>query len=228
MTSTLLIGIATLLYGIANLFLRHTHPHWFRKLTFMKEKFGDKLGVFLHFIFYSVLPIFIGLSFIDQEIDLRSYVGEQTPVSYVSEYVPTEFTFPKGWFENPNEHPFDFQVFSPQEKTAFSAFLFKVEDFDPSTTPLDVLELQVEDLKAKRDSFKEVQSLERTETESLKIQTVLYQGQTEDQTYLYRFSLLEFKHHPEVFSVVLQVILPERMDRDLRILDTILASAKPS
>ena len=62
--TTLAIGLFALLFGICTLFLRVKNPEKFEKLNAMKEKYGEKTGVTIHTISYSVIPIIVGVVFI--------------------------------------------------------------------------------------------------------------------------------------------------------------------
>lgn len=57
---TVLFGAVLALFGASTLVLRHTHPSWFKKLGPMKKLWGDKLGYIVHFIGYSLVPLFLG------------------------------------------------------------------------------------------------------------------------------------------------------------------------
>lgn len=61
---TLGIGIAVACYSIASGILRFIKPSMFSKLELMKERWGEKAGSIAHFIFYVILPAFIGIAFI--------------------------------------------------------------------------------------------------------------------------------------------------------------------
>jgi hypothetical protein len=62
--TTLAIGLFALLFGICTLFLRVKNPEKFGKLNAMKKKYGEKLGVTIHTISYTVIPIIAGIIFI--------------------------------------------------------------------------------------------------------------------------------------------------------------------
>ncbi len=59
--TTVVIGIAALLFGIYTIYVRSTNPDKFGKLKAMKEKFGEKRGALIHLVFYSVIPITFGI-----------------------------------------------------------------------------------------------------------------------------------------------------------------------
>jgi len=62
--TTLTIGLFAFLFGICTLFLRMKNPEKLGKLNAMKEKYGDKTGVTIHTISYTVVPIIVGIVFI--------------------------------------------------------------------------------------------------------------------------------------------------------------------
>lgn len=62
--ATLVIGLFVLLFGICTLFMRVKNPEKFGKLNAMKEKYGEKAGVAIHVISYTVIPIIAGIAFI--------------------------------------------------------------------------------------------------------------------------------------------------------------------
>jgi len=62
--TTLAIGLFALAFGICTLFVRMKNPDKFGKLNTMKEKFGEKTGVAIHTISYTVIPIIVGIVFI--------------------------------------------------------------------------------------------------------------------------------------------------------------------
>ena len=62
--TTLAIGLFALLFGICTLVLRLKNPEKFGKLNAMKEKYGEKTGITIHTISYTVIPIIAGILFI--------------------------------------------------------------------------------------------------------------------------------------------------------------------
>ena len=62
--TTLAIGLFALLFGVCTLFVRIKRPEKFGKLNAMKEKYGEKTGIAIHTISYTVIPIIAGIVFI--------------------------------------------------------------------------------------------------------------------------------------------------------------------
>ncbi len=62
--TTLAIGVFALLFGVCILIVRIKTPEKFSKLNAMKEKFGDKQGLIIHSVAYTIIPIVIGTVFI--------------------------------------------------------------------------------------------------------------------------------------------------------------------
>ncbi|MHC4574627.1 MAG: hypothetical protein ACYS76_10935 [Planctomycetota bacterium] len=60
----LAIGLFALLFGVYTLIFRMKNPEKFGKLNVMKEKYGEKTGVLIHTISYTVIPIIAGIIFI--------------------------------------------------------------------------------------------------------------------------------------------------------------------
>jgi len=60
----LVLGIVIFGYGIFSFILRIKSPGKFGKLEEMKKQFGNKGGMTIHIIFYSILPILGGIVFI--------------------------------------------------------------------------------------------------------------------------------------------------------------------
>ena len=61
---TLIIGLLALLFGISTLTIRIKNPGKLKKLTAMKERYGEKAGIAIHTIFYTVIPVVAGSIFI--------------------------------------------------------------------------------------------------------------------------------------------------------------------
>ena len=59
--TTVLIGSSALGFGLVTVVLRSTKPTLFKKLGAMKERYGEKKGLAVHVIGYSVAPIVFGL-----------------------------------------------------------------------------------------------------------------------------------------------------------------------
>ena len=58
---TLLLGIFATSFGIYTAIVRIFWPHHFGKLGPMKKLYGERAGVAVHVVGYTVLPIFFGL-----------------------------------------------------------------------------------------------------------------------------------------------------------------------
>jgi hypothetical protein len=62
--TTFAVGLFALIFGICTLFLRVKDPEKLGKLNAMKEKYGEKTGVTIHTVSYTVIPIVVGILFI--------------------------------------------------------------------------------------------------------------------------------------------------------------------
>ena len=61
---TIALGLAMIAFGIVSSILRMTHPHLFRKLEPMKQRWGEQAGFWLHVFGYSIVPIVGGVMFV--------------------------------------------------------------------------------------------------------------------------------------------------------------------
>jgi hypothetical protein len=62
--TTVIIGVAAILFGLYTAFLRAKQPGKLGKLEAMKKKFGATAGNLVHLIAYTVLPLVVGAVFI--------------------------------------------------------------------------------------------------------------------------------------------------------------------
>ena len=60
--ASLVFGIFALLFGLYTIYLRITKDsQGLEKLDTMKKTYGEKAGLYIHIIFYTIVPIVIGL-----------------------------------------------------------------------------------------------------------------------------------------------------------------------
>ena len=59
---TMILGIFCIGYGIFSIIMRIKSPEKFGKLGAMKEKFGEKTGMLIHIVSYTVVPILTGVA----------------------------------------------------------------------------------------------------------------------------------------------------------------------
>lgn len=57
---TISVGAIIVFYGLYTLSIRILHPQRLIKLKAMKEKFGKSVGITIHVIAYTVMPIIFG------------------------------------------------------------------------------------------------------------------------------------------------------------------------
>lgn len=60
MNVNLLLGIAAVGYGLYTAYVRATSPEKFGKLGAMKQRWGDRGGMIVHVIGYTVVPLIVG------------------------------------------------------------------------------------------------------------------------------------------------------------------------
>jgi hypothetical protein len=58
---TMLLGVASLGYGLYTVWARRAKPEQFAKLEPMKKVWGEKAGPIVHVIGYTVMPILLGV-----------------------------------------------------------------------------------------------------------------------------------------------------------------------
>jgi len=141
---------------------------------------------------------------------------------------PLEFRFPAGWYRNPEDNPYDLQYFSGDRHMNAGVFQFARADLAEEIDARRLLELQVDDMKAKRKNFKLVEderTIELTE-KKLKLTTVVYSGEKDMGRYYYKFTLVELSQSLDTPAVLLQVALPSEWANSKPILEEITESAR--
>jgi hypothetical protein len=114
-------------------------------------------------------------------------------VSFVTKYASIEFSFPPGWQENRDDHPYDLQCSSSSKNMNTGVFVFKRIDLATDSKPIDTFWKQVNDLKSKRGSFEELEALQTLNYDDKTVTSITYLGEKDSSQYCYRFSLIEFK-----------------------------------
>ena len=61
---TIGVGIAAILYGVYTLIMRVKAPEKFGKLEAMKKFWGERAGLVVHIVGYTLLPILAGILFV--------------------------------------------------------------------------------------------------------------------------------------------------------------------
>jgi hypothetical protein len=61
---TIGVGVAAFLYGVYTLIMRVKAPEKFGKLEAMKKFWGEKSGLVVHFVGYTLIPMIVGISFV--------------------------------------------------------------------------------------------------------------------------------------------------------------------
>ena len=57
----IIFGLFCVGYGIYSFSFRRNHPEKFGKLEALKQAYGDKVGNAVHIVFYSIVPILLGV-----------------------------------------------------------------------------------------------------------------------------------------------------------------------
>jgi hypothetical protein len=69
---SLMLGVAAVVFGAYTAWARKAKPEQFRKLEPMKRLYGERAGVIVHTIGYTVVPIVYGLLMIIQGLQGKS------------------------------------------------------------------------------------------------------------------------------------------------------------
>ena len=64
-----------MLYGVFTGYARFKTPEKFRKLEAMKAFWGEKPGLVIHLVAYTVVPIVVGIMFVVMGVNGRSMFG---------------------------------------------------------------------------------------------------------------------------------------------------------
>ena len=56
----ILFGIGMISYGILSIFIRYKHPEKFGKLEPMKKIWGERVGIIIHIVGYTIIPLLVG------------------------------------------------------------------------------------------------------------------------------------------------------------------------
>jgi hypothetical protein len=137
-----------------------------------------------------------------------------------------ELQFPSDWFRYEEQHPFDLQCFSKDERMMTAVFEFKREDLAATTTPREILDRQIEDMRSKRQKFVVVEREAAERNGERALTTIVHAGEKDGLRNHYRFTLVEFPANPAVFAVVLQTSFPSEWARTRPVLEAITRSAR--
>lgn len=61
---TIGVGVAAFLYGVYTLIMRFRAPETFGKLEAMKKFWGEKPGLVVHIVGYTLVPMIVGISLV--------------------------------------------------------------------------------------------------------------------------------------------------------------------
>lgn len=132
--------------------------------------------------------------------------------------------FPVGWFENENEHPYDIQYFSEDQRMTTGVFIYKKEDLASDLSSQEMLELQIDDLRSKRENFIVLEPVETAQLDNKILTTAVYSGEKENAKYHYKFTLVEFTDNPDILVMALQVAIPSDWSKNKPVLEKITQS----
>lgn len=145
---------------------------------------------------------------------------------FVTTNAPVEFLFPPGWHNNDEDHPFDLQCLSEDEQMNTGVFLFVTEDLAEAVTPMELFELQIDDMRSKRENFRIFEEVKVVRREAMTLTTAVYSGENGSSRAYYKFTLVEFAENREWVPVLLQVSVPSSWDKNKPVLERIAASGR--
>jgi hypothetical protein len=134
------------------------------------------------------------------------------------------FTFPKDWSQVTKDTPYDLQCTNGDSYA--SIFTYYKIDLSEGQTPLDIYNLQKDDLFSKRENVKEVSGEEVIETDNKLIHSVLYSAENDGIKNYYYCNLIEFSEDAEVFAWVVFTAIPSYAVANMNTWKTITASAQ--
>lgn len=137
-----------------------------------------------------------------------------------------EIGFPEGWYESKKEHPYDLQCKSKDDNLNTGEFSYSKIDLAEFVTPRDIFNHHIEDLKSLRKNFKVAFDEQVVRGAGKTLSTIVYAGEKDLAKFYYRYSLVEFDRHPELFMVVLQVTAPSHWAEAVPAFDGILKSIR--
>lgn len=137
-----------------------------------------------------------------------------------------ELQFPAGWYKEQKDNPFDLQCTSKDELMTTGVFLFTKSDVAQHYNPHRLLELQIDDLKSKRNNFELFEEEKTIQLDTRSLTTVVYAGEKNARRYYYKFTLITFANTPDMPLVVLQTTAPSNWAKHKTILEEITTSAR--
>ncbi len=137
-----------------------------------------------------------------------------------------EVQVPSGWYPNPEDNPFDLQLFSEDQRMNTGVFVFPMADLASHMTPAVLLGRQIEDIRSKRENVEETEPKRVVEQDGKTLTSFAFAAEKDDSRCIYHFTLIEFKDHPEVVAVALQIAFPSEYRRVKPTLDSIIHSAR--
>ncbi len=63
-TTSFVLGILAVGFGLFTLYVRFAHPSWFGKLEAMKKQWGSATGNAMRIFGYTIVPIVVGIALI--------------------------------------------------------------------------------------------------------------------------------------------------------------------
>ncbi|MBN2340417.1 MAG: hypothetical protein JXX29_00555 [Deltaproteobacteria bacterium] len=149
-----------------------------------------------------------------------------TPTWYKTKDMAATLQFPKGWYENTDEHPYELQCHSELRNMTTGVFVYQMVDLSNDYTPRKLLDYQINDLMSKRKNTGVVEKETTFKDEGKTITQVVYSGDKGVSKHYYVFSLIEFGKPELPVLVTIQVAVPSQWKKSKDVLVDIIRSAK--
>jgi hypothetical protein len=134
------------------------------------------------------------------------------------------FTFPESWRELADKEPYDLQCTNGNAYA--SVFAFRAIDLSENTTPLDIFEMQKEDLFSRRTNVKKISETEDYLSDDARIRSELYSAEKDELKNYYYCNVIDLAGDTGAFAWLIFTAVPSYADRNLDTWKQIVKSAR--
>ena len=167
-------------------------------------------------------PLEVGEATPVEAQEKKSSAKEMMTVAIPESDVTVEF--PVGWYENPDEYPFDLQYFSKNQEMNTGIFVYGSKDSAVTIDADSMLELRITDLESKRENPKVIQPVTKSKLADKEVTTTVLAAEIEESQFYYKLAVIEFLNNPEWLVATLQVTIPDEWEKNAPILEAITES----
>jgi len=133
------------------------------------------------------------------------------------------FSFPNNWKKEMDGAPYDLQC--SNEESYACIFTYHKIDLSEGQTPLDIFNIQNDDIFSRRENVKKISEEKVDEFENKRIHSVLYSAENGGVKNYYYCNLIEFKEEADVFAWIIFTAVPSYSDAHIDEFKAITASA---